>query len=68
MDNDFRFFPETPTSYIDATIINGKLINFTPMYSLSKYMKDADLSHIAFSEIKNNIQVATLYQRVRANQ
>jgi hypothetical protein len=57
MDNDFRFFPETLTSYIDATIINGKLINFTPMYSLSKYMKDADLSHIEFAELKNTIQV-----------
>lgn len=42
----------------DITIENGELNNFTPMLSLSRYLKGADLKNIKFSTLHNTIEVS----------
>lgn len=42
----------------DITIENGELNDFRPILALSKYMKLADLKHIKFSTLKNQIQIS----------
>ncbi|MFI5217865.1 MAG: AsmA-like C-terminal region-containing protein [Bacteroidia bacterium] len=39
------------------TIENGRLVNFSPMLALSKYVKGADLNDISFSTLKNTIEM-----------
>lgn len=44
--------------HADFTIENGELNNYEPMQELSKFLKLADLNHITFSTLKNQIDIA----------
>jgi hypothetical protein len=57
LDNELRFKPESLLSFIDISIIDGELINFEPMQSLSRYIDSEALKHLKFSELRNDIQV-----------
>ncbi len=53
------FKVEKPTIYAKANIMidNGELINYEPLSGLSKYLKNRDLSHVAFQTLKNTIVI-----------
>jgi len=57
LDDELKFYSNTLTSFIEARIIGGELIDFEPMQNLSKYVKEEDLAELHFSEIKNDIQI-----------
>jgi len=42
----------------DITIENGRLVNYSPMQSLSKYLKVEDLADIRFATLQNQIDIA----------
>ena len=41
----------------DLVVTDGELINYAPMYKLSKFLKNKDLAHIRFSTLKNQIKI-----------
>lgn len=41
----------------DIVIRQGELIRYTPLYKLSKYLKNKELEHIRFSTLKNQIEI-----------
>ncbi len=47
----------TLVSTIDATIANGRLVNFQPMYRLSTFVDEAQLAELSFSKMKNKITI-----------
>jgi hypothetical protein len=57
LDDKLKFYSNTLTSFIEAKIIGGELIDFEPMQNLSKYVKEEDLAELHFAEIKNDIQI-----------
>jgi hypothetical protein len=57
MDDNLHFYPESLNTYAEIQIKNGELIQFEPIQSLSKYMKNEDLSHLRFSDLQNAIQI-----------
>jgi hypothetical protein len=57
LDDRLKFYSNTLTSFIEAKIIGGELIDFEPMQKLSKYVKEEDLAELHFSELKNDIQI-----------
>jgi hypothetical protein len=57
LDDRLKFYSNTLTSFIEASIIGGELIDFEPMQNLSKYVKEEDLAELHFSELKNDIQI-----------
>ena len=66
LKKDLSFNTKAFTASIDMTIDNGKFIDFQPMIEmgeymknkkLSRYLKNDDLSTIAFSQLKNHIQI-----------
>ncbi|MEI6122376.1 MAG: AsmA-like C-terminal region-containing protein [Bacteroidota bacterium] len=50
---------EKRTIYAKANIVieNGELIDYEPLKGLSKYLKNRDLSHVAFQTLKNTIVI-----------
>ncbi len=55
--NDLTLNSKSVKSTGNITIENGELINFAPIQALAKYIH-ADLNHIKFSTLKNNISIA----------
>jgi hypothetical protein len=53
-----NLMPATINADIEAIIKQGQLIDFKPIQSLSKYLKNEDLSNVRFSDLKNNVQIA----------
>ncbi|MFU8844150.1 MAG: AsmA-like C-terminal region-containing protein, partial [Bacteroidales bacterium] len=49
--------PASVYSLADITITNGELIRYTPLFALSRYVKQEALEHIRFSTLKNNIRI-----------
>ena len=49
--------PETVYTLGDLVIQEGELINFKPMYKLSKFLKNKELEHVRFSTLQNQIQI-----------
>jgi hypothetical protein len=49
--------PASVYSLADITINNGELIRYTPLFALSRYVKQETLEHIRFSTLKNNIRI-----------
>ncbi len=41
----------------DVTITDGKLLNYSPLYDLSKYIEMSELREINFSKMENTIEV-----------
>lgn len=69
---DLRLFPETLIADIGVVIRRGELNDFEPMQKLKRYIKDDGLSHLRFSDLKNDIHIEnkTIYipqMEVRTN-
>ena len=56
-DNHLNFIPSSLTAQADVEIINGELLKFEPMLSLSKYINVEELKHIKFKTLKNTIYI-----------
>ena len=54
---DLTINSKSAVSTADITIENGELNDFRPILALSKYLKLADLKHIKFSTLKNQVQI-----------
>jgi hypothetical protein len=54
-DNHMNFVPSSLAAQADIEIINGELLKFDPMLSLSKYINVEELKHIKFKTLKNTI-------------
>lgn len=48
---------QTLKSTIDASIVNGRLVDFPPMYRLSKFVEEEQLAELSFSKLTNNITI-----------
>lgn len=57
MTEDLDLLPSTLNADIEAVIKRGQLIDFKPIQSLSKYLKNEDLSDVRFSDLQNNVQI-----------
>jgi hypothetical protein len=57
MNKDFKIDPASVIANIEASILNGQLINFEPMKKLSRFVNEKELENIRFSELKNNIYI-----------
>jgi hypothetical protein len=57
LNQNLKLYQETLVSNITASIQNGELNNFEPMKKLNKYLNDEGLSHLRFSDIKNDIHI-----------
>lgn len=57
LNPNLRLFQETLTGNITASIKNGELNNFEPMKKLNRFLNDEGLSHLRFSELKNDIHI-----------
>jgi hypothetical protein len=55
---DLRINSKSIAATSDVTVENGELNNFRPILALSKYLKLADLNHIRFSTLKNQIRIS----------
>jgi hypothetical protein len=69
---DLHLFPETLIADIGVVIKRGELNDFEPMQKLKRYIKDDGLSHLRFSDLKNDIHIEnkTIYipqMEVRTN-
>ena len=54
---DGIFISDQFQSVADITITKGELIDFKPIYALSKYVKIDELKHIQFSKLTNQITI-----------
>ena len=57
ISQDLKIDPKSVYALGDIIITDGELINFKPLYKLSKYIKHEELEHIRFSTLKNQIQI-----------
>jgi len=57
ISQDLRIDPKSVNAFGDIIITNGELINYKPLFKLSKYIKQKELEHIHFSTLKNQIQI-----------
>jgi hypothetical protein len=57
MNDNLDIMLPTLLADIDATVVNGKLVNFEPMKNLSKFVDEDALENISFSELKNQIKI-----------
>jgi hypothetical protein len=55
---DLTFVSDRFFAVADITVLNGQLIDYAPMMSLSRFVEVEELQHIRFSELKNRIQIA----------
>ena len=55
--NHLNFIPSSLTAQAGIIIINGELLKFDPMLSLSKYIDVDELKHIRFKTLKNTIYI-----------
>lgn len=56
---DAFFNPIMPSivAYVDFVILGGELNNFTPLQSLSKFVRIQDLEHIRFDRLENQFEI-----------
>lgn len=57
LTEDLNLQPATLNADIETMIKQGQLIDFKPIQSLSKYLKNEDLSNVRFSDLQNNVQI-----------
>jgi hypothetical protein len=57
LTEDLNLLPATLNADIETVIKRGQLIDFKPIQSLSKYLKNEDLSNVRFSDLQNNVQI-----------
>jgi hypothetical protein len=53
-----NFIPSGLTAQADVEIINGELLKFDPMLSLSKFISIEELKHIKFKTLRNTITIS----------
>lgn len=58
MLNDLSFDLNSIKTHADITIENGRLVNYSPMQSLSSFLKVEDLADIHFATMRNQIDIA----------
>ena len=49
--------PASVICFADIEINDGELIGYEPIYKLSRYIKEEELKHIKFSQLKNKIKI-----------
>lgn len=57
IDPGLNIDPRSVYALGDIEIGQGELIGYTPLYKLSKYLKNKELEHIRFSTLKNQIEI-----------
>jgi hypothetical protein len=57
IDPELSIDPKSVYALGDIVIKQGELINYSPLYKLSKYIKRHDLEHIRFSTLQNQIEI-----------
>ena len=57
IDPGLKIDPASVYALGDIVIRQGELIRYTPLYKLSKYLKNKELEHIRFSTLKNQIEI-----------
>jgi len=57
LTTDISVDPASVYALSDLVITQGELINYAPMYKLSRFISKEDLAHIRFSEMKNTIEI-----------
>jgi hypothetical protein len=57
-DDHLNFVPSGLNAQAEIEIINGELLKFEPMLSLSKYISVDELKHIKFKTLKNTITIS----------
>lgn len=57
LSNHLKLYPETLRSGISVSIQDGELNNFTPLMKLAPYLDEAELQHLRFSELRNDILI-----------
>ncbi len=57
LTEDLNLLPASLNADIETIIKRGQLIDFKPIQSLSKYLKNEDLSNVRFSDLQNNVQI-----------
>jgi hypothetical protein len=58
MRNNLVIDPNSIKTHVDLMIENGRLVNFSPMQSLSSFLKVEDLNDIRFATLQNQIDIA----------
>jgi hypothetical protein len=58
MKNNLDIDPNSIKTHADIVIGNGRLVNYSPMQSLSTYLKVEDLTDIRFATMHNQIDIA----------
>jgi len=58
MQNNLVLDLNSIKAHADLTIENGRLVNYSPMQSLSSFLKVEDLNDIRFETLKNQIDIA----------
>ncbi|MDQ3393522.1 MAG: hypothetical protein M3512_05350 [Bacteroidota bacterium] len=56
-DDKLRLNPGSIVSDLEISIKNGELNNFAPMQNLSRFIDEASLSRLRFSDLKNSIHI-----------
>ena len=57
LSNHLKLYPETLRSGISVSIKEGELNNFAPLMKLAPYLDEAELKHLRFSELRNDILI-----------
>ncbi len=57
IDPELNIDPKSVYALGDIVIHEGELIRYTPLYKLSKYIKQKELEHIRFSTLINQIEI-----------
>jgi hypothetical protein len=57
LTENLKLLPSTLNADIETIIKKGQLIDFKPIQSLSKYLKNEDLSNVRFSDLQNKVQI-----------
>ncbi|MDN5200798.1 AsmA-like C-terminal region-containing protein [Fulvivirgaceae bacterium BMA10] len=52
-----KWFPGSLVADVQTSIKNGELNNFEPMQKVSRFIRKESLSHLRFSELRNNIRI-----------
>jgi uncharacterized protein involved in outer membrane biogenesis len=63
-DRRLHFIPSLLTASADVEILNGELLKFDPMLSLSRYISVDELKHIKFKTLRNTITISDQTVRI----
>jgi hypothetical protein len=58
LDTDYHLIPASLVLNADMNFSHGELINFEPLFSLSKYISISELEHVKFENLQNRFYIA----------